>query len=66
MQLEVSQKFHVSQTQELETLKEALLKVEAANEQFRSQDEEQHRKELSHASEVRFMLSHLTSYSILK
>lgn len=52
MQLEVSQKSHISQTQEMESLKEALFKVEEMNEQRKTLDEEQHRKETTLVSQV--------------
>lgn len=52
MQLEVSQKSHISQTQELESVKEALSKIEEMNQQRKMMEEEQHRKESSLVSQV--------------
>ena len=52
MQLEVSQKLHVSQNADMESLKELLQKSEALNVQLKALDEEQHRKESSLVSQV--------------
>lgn len=52
MQLEVSEKSHLSESQEFEALKEALRRAEELNEQMRVHDEEQHRKESVFASQV--------------
>lgn len=52
MQLEVSQKSHISQTQELESVKEVLSKIEEMNQQRKMMEEEQHRKESSLVSQV--------------
>ena len=52
MQLEVSQKSHISQTQEMESLKDTLQKTEELNRQLKAIDEEQHRKESSLVSQV--------------
>lgn len=52
MQLEVSQKLHLSQNSEFESLKESLIKTEKLNEQLKALDEEQHRKESSLMSQV--------------
>lgn len=52
MQLEVSQKSEISQCQEIEAMKDTLLKLEDVNQQLRMHDEEQHRKEMSRVSEV--------------
>ncbi|XP_057377585.1 protein Spindly-like [Daphnia carinata] len=52
MQLEVSQKLHISQNSEMESLKESLQKTEKLNEQLKTLDEEQHRKESSLMSQI--------------
>lgn len=52
MQLEVSQKLHLSQNSEFESLKESLIKTEKLNEQLKALDEEQHRKESSLMSQI--------------
>lgn len=52
MQLEVSQKSHISQTQEMELLKEALHKTEEINQQLKALEEEQHKKESSLVSQA--------------
>jgi hypothetical protein len=52
MALEVSQKFHGSQVQEIESLKEVLQKLESDNQQLKTKDEGQHRKEVSYESQV--------------
>jgi len=52
MQLEVAMKFQNSQGQELESMKDALQQMDEVNQQLKSLEEEQHRKELSHESEV--------------
>ena len=52
MQLEVSQKSHLSQTQEMETIKESLQRAEEINQQRKVMDEEQSRKESSLMSQV--------------
>lgn len=53
MQLEVSQKSHLSQTQEMELLKETLQKAEEINQQHKALDEEQSRKESSLKAQVK-------------
>ena len=52
MTLEVSQKSYGSQVQEIESLKEVLQTLESDNQQLKSQDEDQHRKEASYESQV--------------
>lgn len=52
MQFEVSEKSHLSESQEFEALKEALRQAEELNEQLRANDEEKHRKESVFASQV--------------
>ena len=57
MQLEVSQKLHVSQNADMESLKELLQKSEELNKQLKVLDEEQHRKESSLVSQVSYHIS---------
>lgn len=57
MQLEVSQKLHVSQNADMESLKELLQKSEELNKQLKVLDEEQHRKESSLVSQVGYHIS---------
>lgn len=57
MQLEVSQKLHVSQNADMESLKELLQKSEELNKQLKVLDEEQHRKESSLVSQVSHHIS---------
>ena len=52
MQLEVSKKLQVSQSQEMEAMKESVLKAEEMNQKLKSQEEEKQRKETNLETEV--------------
>ena len=60
MTLEVSQKSQMSQVQEIELLKEHLQILETEKESFKSQDDEQHRKEAFYESQVSSTILHQT------
>jgi len=52
MQLEVSKKLQFSQSQEMEAMKESVLKAEEMNQKLKSQEEEKQRKETNLETEI--------------
>ena len=66
MQLELAQKSQLSQSQEIEALKEMAQKYDEMTQLLKSQDEEQHRKDLSHASEVHICAINHTLFHLMK